>query len=109
MTIARMHKGKIMLGGSLVLAPGHGAAYTTEEDAERVLSVDQAFVKGGALDRQTYPMRGLPHGDTGSVASAYETRRNKNLALGQKGASLMNGQGIASLSDKLRNLEVKRL
>lgn len=111
MTIARMRKGKLMLGGSLMLAPGHGAAYTTEEDANRVLSVDKAFpnIKGGALDMKTYPLRGLPHGQAGSVAAAYDTRINKNQAAGQRGASLINGQGIASLSDKLRNLEIKRV
>lgn len=122
--VAKMHRGKLRTtrGGSL-LGIGHNAAYTTEEELEDSMRVNEqsgpmargagagaasAFRGRGVPDSAIYPMRGLPNnGAAGSVAASYGTRIDKNNAGRQQGHSI-RGDGIASLSDKLRRLELKK-
>jgi len=121
--IAKMHRGKLLRGGSL-LAVGHSAAYNDVEELEDVMRIDRQkptaaaprsdpvarVRKGrGTTDAATYGSApALPPSNAGSVAAAYGQRATKNMARGQVGHASLSGQGIASLSEKLRMLDVKK-
>jgi len=121
--IAKMHRGKLMRGGAL-LAVGHSAAYNDVEELEDVMRVDRqqpaaaaprldpvARVRRGkgTTDTATYgAAQALPPSTAGSVAAAYGQMSTKNMARGQVGHASLSGQGIASLSEKLRMLDVKK-
>lgn len=109
---------RVVHGGSL-LSVGHNAAYQTEEEAENVLRLNAQTVggrvgaaAGGAAAAApmgaTYGLmsRQLPDGAAGSVAAAYGVRPDAITprAVGHT----IRGDGISSLTEKLRNLEVKR-